>query len=93
MHVYAAIFELDLPSRSLKGKRGIVKSILARSRHQFNISAAEVGMADTPDRALLGFATVSGSRLVARQQMEQLEEWIVGDRPDVEIISVDIEER
>lgn len=93
MHVYSAIFELGLPSRSLKGKRGIVKSILARSRHQFNLTAAEVGLADRPDVALLGFATVSGNRRMARQQLEQLEDWLVEERPDIEIISVDIEER
>lgn len=93
MHVYSAIFELRLPSRSLKGKRGIVQSLLARSRQRFNIAAAEVGMADNPETALLGFSSVSGNRQLARRQLEQLEEWLANERPDVEIIAVDIEER
>jgi uncharacterized protein YlxP (DUF503 family) len=93
MHVYSALFELRLPSRSLKGKRGIVQSLLARSRQRFNLAAAEVGMADNPEGALLGFSSVSGSRQLARRQLEQLEEWLAHERPDVEIIAVDIEER
>jgi uncharacterized protein YlxP (DUF503 family) len=93
MHVYSAIFELRLPSRSLKGKRGIVQSLLARSRQRFNLAAAEVGMADNPETALIGFSSVSGNRQLARRQLEQLEEWLVAERPDVEIIAVDIEER
>ncbi len=93
MHVYSAIFELRLPSRSLKAKRGIVKSILARSRNQFNLAAAEVDLADNPERAILGFSTVSGNRRLARQQLEQLEEWLYGEYPDAEIVAVEIEER
>lgn len=93
MHVYSAIFELRLPSRSLKAKRGIVKSILARSRNRFNLASAEVGLADSPETAMLGFSTVSGSRRLARQQLEQLEEWLYGEHPDVEIVAVEIEER
>ncbi len=93
MHVYSAMFELRLPCRSLKGKRGIVKSILARARQRFNLAAAEVGMADNPERALLGFSTVSGSRMLARRQLEELEEWLVEERPDLEIVAAEIEER
>lgn len=93
MHVYSAMFELRLPSRSLKGKRGIVKSILARARQRFNLAAAEVGMADNPERALLGFSTVSGSRMLARRQLEELEEWLVEERPDLDIVAAEVEER
>ena len=93
MHVFSAVFELALPSRSLKAKRGIVKSILARSRQRFNLAAAEVDLADRTDTAILGFSSVSGSRMLARKQMEQLEEWLFEEHPEVDIISVDIEER
>jgi len=93
MHVFSAVFELALPSRSLKAKRGIVKSILARSRQRFNLAAAEVDLADRTDTAILGFSSVSGSRMLARKQMEQLEEWLFAEHPEIDIISVDIEER
>jgi uncharacterized protein YlxP (DUF503 family) len=93
MFVYAAAVHLDLPSGSLKGKRGIVKSILARARNNFNVAAAEVGLQDLPGSALLAFVTVSASRVYARRLLERLEEWLVEERPDVEVVAVEIEER
>ena len=92
MHVYAAVVEIALPSRSLKGKRGIVKSILARSRNRFNVSCAEVDRQDEWGVAVLGFASVSSDRLRARQILEQLEEWLVAERPDVDVVCCDITE-
>lgn len=93
MHVCSAVFHLHLPSRSLKVKRGIVKSILARARNTFNVAAAEVDMQDVHGAAVLAFVAVSGSRSAARSLLEQLEEWLVEERPDVDVVSVEIEER
>jgi len=47
MHVFSALFQFRLQSRTLKEKRGIVKSILARARNDFNVAAAEVDDQDT----------------------------------------------
>jgi len=44
--------------RSLKAKRRVVKSIVARLRNAFNAAVAEVGANDTYDRAEIGFALV-----------------------------------
>ncbi len=93
MHVYSALFHLHLPSRSLKGKRGIVKSILARARNKFNVAAAEVDLQDVPGSAALGFATITGFRADGRHILEEPEEWVVDERPDVEVVGVEIEER
>ena len=93
MHVFSAVAELSLPSRSLKGKRGIVKSILARARNTFNVAAAEVAWQDHPESAVIGFSSVSEGRLPARQLLERLEEWLVAERPDVEVVYFYIEER
>jgi uncharacterized protein YlxP (DUF503 family) len=93
MHVYSAIFHLQLSSRSLKVKRGILKSILARARNTFNVAAAEVDLQDIHGAAVLAFVTVGGSRSAARGLLEQLEEWLVEERPDVDVVSVEIEER
>ncbi len=93
MHVYSAVFHLHLPSRSLKVKRGIVKSILSRARNTFNVASAEVDLQDLHGAALLAFVTVSESRSEARRLLERLEEWLVDERPDVDIVSVEIEER
>lgn len=93
MHVFSARFQLRLPSTSLKGKRGIVKSILARSRHNFNVAAAEIDLQDLPGSAVLGFVTVSESRAQGRHLLERLEDWLVEERPDVELTAAEIEER
>lgn len=93
MYVYSASIYLHFQSRSLKTKRGIVKSILARARNTFNVSAAEVDLQDLHGEALLGFVAVSENRVLARKILEQLEEWLVEERPDVEVVSVEIEER
>ena len=93
MHVYSVLIELQLPSTSLKGKRGIVKSVLARARNSFNVAAAEVDLQDIPGTALLAFVTVSGNKVRARSLLERLEEWLVEERPDLELIAAEIEER
>jgi hypothetical protein len=93
MHVYSASMYLQFQSHSLKTKRGIVKSILARARNTFNVSAAEVALQDVHGEALLGFVTVNPNRVAARKTLEQLEEWLVEERPDLEVVSVEIEER
>jgi hypothetical protein len=46
MHVFSAEIELRLQSRTLKEKRSIIKSILARARNTFNVAAAEVDWQD-----------------------------------------------
>ncbi len=93
MHVFSLCLHLHLPSHSLKGKRGIVKSILARARNSFTVAAAEVDLQDVPGSAVLAFVTVNGTRAKARQLLEQLEEWVADERPDVEVVAADIEER
>lgn len=92
MHVYAAQVYVVLPTRSLKGKRGIVKSILGRARNRFNVAVAEVDRQDDPQHAHLAFVTVSSNRLYARQLLEKLEEWLVDERPDLDVTAIDIEE-
>ncbi len=93
MHVFSAQFKLHLPSTSLKGKRGIIKSLLARARNGFNVAAAEVDLQDVPGTAVLAFVTVGESRARTRCLLERLEEWVVEERPDVDIVAADIEER
>jgi uncharacterized protein YlxP (DUF503 family) len=51
---------LSLPGNdSLKGKRKVVRSILDRLKHRFNVAAAEVDDLDAHRRAVLGLAVVS----------------------------------
>ena len=72
MIVGAALVELHVQgSRSLKEKRGVVRSLSQRLRNRFNVSVAEVGGQGTWQRAALGIAATGSSELRVRQHLEQ----------------------
>jgi uncharacterized protein len=76
---------------SLKEKRSIVKSLLARMRNEFNIAAAEVDRQDSHGQAVIGIACVSSSHDYARGQIDAVLRWIERERPDVPVIDYEIE--
>jgi uncharacterized protein YlxP (DUF503 family) len=92
MFIYCLELHLFLPAHSLKEKRGIVKSILGRSRNRFNLGCAEVDRQDNPTVAVLGFVTVSPDKAIARDVLVRVEDWIYEGWPDVEITGSDISE-
>jgi uncharacterized protein YlxP (DUF503 family) len=49
-------------NRSLKGKRKVVKSLIEKVKHRYNVSVAEVGANDDHRRAVIGFAAVGNDR-------------------------------
>jgi uncharacterized protein len=60
--VGVARITLELPAaQSLKEKRGVLKSLLARLQNRFNVSAAEVEAQDTWGIAVIGVACASTS--------------------------------
>jgi hypothetical protein len=66
MVVAVAQIDLHLPdSRSLKDKRGILKSLKDRIHNQFNVSIAEVDHQDLWQRACVGLVAVSNDRRYA----------------------------
>ncbi|HEX9078557.1 MAG TPA: DUF503 domain-containing protein [Desulfuromonadaceae bacterium] len=92
MFIYCLELHMDLPSRSLKEKRGIVKSILGRTRNRFNAACAEVDRQDNPAVAVLGFVTISPDKGIARTTLERIEDWVYEEWPDVGISGADISE-
>jgi uncharacterized protein YlxP (DUF503 family) len=92
MFIYCLEMHLSLPSHSLKEKRGIVKSVLARARNRFNVACAEVDRQDNASVGVLAFVTVSPDKNIPRQVLERVEEWIYEGWPDVEITASDISE-
>jgi len=92
MFIYCLEIHLSLQSHSLKEKRGIVKSILGRARNRFNVACAEVDRQDNVAVAVLGFVTVSPDKNIPRRVLEQVEEWIYEEWPDVKITAADISE-
>ena len=84
--------QLRLPtSHSLKDKRSIVKSVIARLRNEFNVSVAEVAEQDLRQIAVIGVACVSGEGNHARRQLQAVIDWVYENRPDVDVIQSDIE--
>jgi len=87
----AAATELEIHgSRSLKEKRGVVRSICQRVRNEFSVSVAEVGGQGTWTRALLGFATVGSNAVVVRRVLDQVIDFVEGLNL-AELVSSDVE--
>jgi uncharacterized protein YlxP (DUF503 family) len=75
-------------SDSLKDKRQVTRSILARLRDKFELSAAEVGGQQTWNLAQLGLACVSGDAKHAQEVLERAVAHIEQTRPDLEVSDV-----
>lgn len=80
MVVASARLELRLEEcRSLKDKRQIVRSLMERLRHRFNLAAAEVDAQDQWNRAVIGLACVSNDRAHAREMIEEAVRFVEWD--------------
>ena len=72
MIVGAAAVEIHVEgSRSLKEKRGVVRSITRRVRNRFNLAVAEVGGHDRWQTALLGLAATGPDAVAVRSTLER----------------------
>ena len=92
MIVGVAVVRLYLPaSHSLKDKRQVVKSVLARLRGHFEIAAAEVDDQDVWQRATLGLSCVSNEPAHAHDSLDTAIRYIEDSRPDVEITDAQVE--
>lgn len=78
-------------SASLKDKRQVVRSVLARVRHQFEIAAAEVDHQETWQLATLGLACVSNDAGHAEEVLEAARRFVEESRPDVVVTEAEIE--
>ena len=71
MIVGAAVVELHVhESRSLKAKRGVVRSIAGRLRNRFNVSVSEVGGQGTWQRAVIGLSMTGSEEVPLRRALE-----------------------
>ncbi len=78
---------LRLPeNQSLKGKRQVIKSLVARLHNKFNIAVAEVDDQDRWQIASLGIACVTTSESHAHQIMSSVVAFIRRERPDAEMV-------
>ena len=92
MVIGACTLELSIPGNgSLKGKRQIIKSLLARLRNEFNVSVAEVGAQDKWQSAVLGAVCVSNDSTYAHGLLNRLAHWVEETRLDCILVNYQIE--
>jgi uncharacterized protein YlxP (DUF503 family) len=92
MIVGIAVIRLHLPaSHSLKDKRQVVKSVLARLRGHFEVAASEVDDLDVWQLATLGISCVSNDGTHAHDLLDTAIRYIEESRPDVEITDARVE--
>lgn len=69
--------QLLLPeNHSLKGKRGVLKSVQARVANRFNVSVAECGGQELWQSAVLGFAVVGSDRQVVEASLRKVVDYV-----------------
>jgi uncharacterized protein len=86
MLVATCVIKLNLNGvYSLKEKRRIVKSILARLPRQFNLAVAEVDCQDVWQTAVIGLVTVGNDNGSLHSQLEKAVTWLTEFRPDLPI--------
>ena len=77
MKISAMRFRLYAPwVRSLKEKRMIVKSLAARIRNRFNVSAAEVGEQDAHQFIQIGVAAIVPHNAMADRLLSEITRFI-----------------
>jgi uncharacterized protein len=63
-------------NHSLKGKRGVLKSIQARVANRFNVSVAECGDQELWQSAVLGFTVVGSDRRIVEASLQKVVDFI-----------------
>ena len=93
MRIAVMSFRLHAPwVHSLKEKRMIVKSILARLQNRFHVSAAEIDEQDTHQIIVIGVAAVVPHNAMADSLMEEIS-LFVEENTEAEIIDEEREIR
>ena len=92
MNVSVCRIELRLPeNHSLKGKRQVIKSIIARLQNRYKVAVAEVDNQDLWQVATLGVACVSNHRRHSDETLSNVVKFIIQNYPDVELLNSEIE--
>jgi uncharacterized protein YlxP (DUF503 family) len=78
--------------RSLKDKRSVLKSLLAKLRNHFNVSAVETGAQDILQTLVISVAAVAADRRLADSILENVQRFVERNT-DAEVIEVVTEYR
>ena len=92
MNVGVCRIEFRLPENlSLKGKRRVLKSIIARVKNRFNVSIAEIDDQELWQLATLGICCVSNNNRYTNEVLSKVVDFVVNSRFEVEILNYEIE--
>lgn len=82
---------LHIPgARSLKDKRAVIQSLLARLRSRFNVSVAEVDRQDAHQVAVLAVAAVAGNGAPLESVFQEVARFVAGGS-EAEVVNVEVE--
>ena len=91
MIVGTAVFDLSLSGvNSLKEKRRILKSLLARLHNRFNVSISEVDHNDSLKTSQLGLAVVSNDKVHADRVIATIFR-IIESEPEINLVDYRVE--
>jgi uncharacterized protein YlxP (DUF503 family) len=92
MNIGVAKVSLRLPENmSLKGKRGVLKSITSRVRNRFDVAVAEVDENDAWQLAIIGLCCISNDRRHSNQVISRAVDFIVNGHFDIEVLDYETE--
>ncbi len=92
MQVGLCSIKMLLPeNESLKGKRQVVKSIIARVQNKFSVCIAEVGDNDAWQTITLGVACISNDSRHANEILSHVVDFVGDSNFDVEMLDYHIE--
>jgi len=92
MKVGVSQITLHLPGcHSLKEKRQVIKSVMARVRQQFEVAIAEVDEQDRWQIAKLGVSCVSNSSQHIDEILGRVRRYIEETRPDIIVTNTEVE--
>ena len=92
MNVGICKIKLRLPENlSLKGKRRVLKSVIARVKSKFNVSVAEVDDNDLWQLATLGVSFVSNNSRYTNEVLSKVVDFIANGRFEIEMLNYEIE--
>jgi len=92
MNIGVLKIHLRLPENlSLKGKRQVLKSIIAQLRNRFNVSAAEVGENDLWQLATIAVCVVSNDQRFTNEVLSKAVNFVEGSKFEMEFLDYEIE--
>ena len=93
MMIAAMTYRLHAPwVHSLKEKRMVVKSLIAKLQNRFHVSAAEIDEQDTHQIIVIGVAAIVPNNAMADSMMDEISVF-VEENCDAELLSEDREIR